>query len=225
MNNDFAIENTSRCKKTPMIIVILLTACISFFTGMLFGKNENMSSNTSSITAKIKNTILPNNNKNTIGSKIKNKIAEKIKQVNGIEEDDYIEEEENAIDLKIQPVKPQTTNTQNDEQAALQAKLQENPIKQEPTQTQQAETDGITATTQAEQNINNSIILNNDKNNDKDKTDNSSTINKIQPKEQPITDENQRKHTDINTSNDKMDVSNKDRVYVVMVNNNSVNTK
>lgn len=219
MNNDFAIENTSRCKKTPMIIVILLTAGISFFTGMLFGKNENMSFNTSSITAKMKNTILPNNNKNTIGSKFKNKIAEKIKQANGIEEDDYIEEEENEIDLQIQPVEPQTTNTQNDEQASLQAKLRENLIKQEASQTQQVETDSITATTQAEQNINNSIILNNDE----DKTDNSSTINKIQPKEQPIIDENQQKHTDINTSNDKMDVSNKDRVYVVMVNNNSVN--
>ena len=219
MNNDFTMETTKKHRKTPIIIIILLIACISFFTGMLFGTNDNMLLNANGITTKIKNTILPNNNKNTASSNFKQKIAEKIKQANGIEEDDYVEEEENTIDLKIQPVAPQTTNTQNDEQASLQAKLRENLIKQELSQTQQVETDSITTTTQTEQNINNSIILNNDK----DKTDNSITINKIQPKEQPIIDENQRKHTDINTSNDKMDVSNKDRVYVVMVNNNSVN--
>ena len=76
MNNDFTMETTKKHRKTPIIIIILLTACISFFIGMLFGTNDNMLLNANGITTKIKNAILLNNNNNTIVSNLKNKTSQ-----------------------------------------------------------------------------------------------------------------------------------------------------
>ena len=171
MNNDFTMETTKKHRKTPIIIIILLTAYISFFIGMLFGTNDNMLLNANGITTKIRNTILPNNNNNTIGSNFKKKIAEKIKQANGIEEDDYIEEEENEIDLQIQPVEQQATSKQNNEQELLNATLRDKLIQQEQLQMQSTTTDNNIISGDIkpmQQDINNNTIV---VNSEKTKTD------------------------------------------------------
>lgn len=224
MDNNFEIENTPRCKKTSMIIVILLTACISFFTGMLFGTNDNMLLNVNGINAKIKNTILQNNNRNTTSSNFKNKIVEKIKKANGIEEDDYIEEEENEIDLQIQPVEQQTISTQNNEQELLKATLRDKLIQQEQLQTQSAGTDNniiISNTKPMQQDINNNAIV---VNNEETKTDASIKDDNIQLTTTSIETENKPDNANITTQTDNKNTNNKDTVYVVMVNNNNVNS-
>ena len=224
MNNDFTMETTKQHRKTPIIIIILLTACISFFTGMLFGTNDNMLLNTNGITTKIKNTILPNNNKNTIGSNFKNKIAEKIKQANGIEEDDYIEEEENEIDLQIQPVEQQATSKQNNEQELLNATLRDKLIQQEQLQRQSAGTDNniiIGDIKPMQQDINNNTIV---VNSEKTKTDASIKDDNIKLTTTSTETENKPDNATITTQTDNKNTNNKDTVYVVMVNNNNVNS-
>ena len=224
MNNDFTMETTKKHRKTPIIIIILLTAYISFFIGMLFGTNDNMLLNANGITTKIRNTILPNNNNNTIGSNFKKKIAEKIKQANGIEEDDYIEEEENEIDLQIQPVEQQATSKQNNEQELLNATLRDKLIQQEQLQMQSTTTDNNIISGDIkpmQQDINNNTIV---VNSEKTKTDASIKDDNIQLTTTSIETENKPDNATITMQTDNKNTNNKDTVYVVMVNNNNVNS-
>ena len=90
MNEDFTMETRRSKHKTHIVVIILLTACVSFFVGVLFGKNDNMSGNIGNIATNIKKNVANIANikagENTKNSELKDKITKKIKQMNDIEE-------------------------------------------------------------------------------------------------------------------------------------------
>ena len=215
MNNNFKLETNTKHYKISIVIIILLTAVISFFTGILFGKNYNMSPNISSTTTKIKNTLL--NNKSITSNNFKKKISEKIKKAN------IIEEEKNRNKFPIKFANNHTAKVQKHEQELLQAKLPNNQIKQEQLQTQKTNTnDSIMANRMKpiERNINNNTIIVND---EKNKTE-ASVINENIPLTAiSVETENQQNNANITQRTDNKNTKNKDTVYVVMVNNNVSN--
>ena len=229
MNEDVIMNVPEKPRKSSIIITILLTAIISFFVGMLFGKNDNMSGNIGNIATNIKKNVANITNKkagkNTKNSELRDKITKKIKQINDIEEDDWKDDEEDEhVVVDDDSVAPAVSDNEipNDTQDALRAKLLANLRQQE--------------TSNSEQKNNNTDIVINDistnnpaENEDVIMIDNhnigTSGIvndeNALTYTQPVLNDTMQTNINNIDNTANTTDTKNKDTVYVVMVNNNN----
>ena len=229
MNEDVIMNVPEKPRKSSIIITILLTAIISFFVGMLFGKNDNMSGNIGNIATNIKKNVANITNakagENTKNSELRDKITKKIKQINDIEEDDWKDDEEDEhVVVDDDSVAPAVSDNEipNDTQDALRAKLLANLRQQE--------------TSNSEQKNNNTDIVINDistnnpaENEDVIMIDNhnigTSGIvndeNALTYTQPVLNDTMQTNINNIDNTANTTDTKNKDTVYVVMVNNNN----